>query len=312
MSDAIICGDIHLTDEARRPTSRKEGYTQQILGKIQFASGQALIAGVPLVLAGDVFHLKASTKNSHWLVQAMHEALQGVQTFIVPGNHDMAYDRLDSLDKQPLGALCRMDNVGLLLGSNPDLPDIVGVPYLTEFDGGNWKDACDDWAYQIEYAELLVTHAPLFPPGQAPAVYASINPKLWAQYWTGISNCYYGHIHDYHGVYQVEDMTFCNQGALSRGSLHESSINRRPAITGWFDGVFSRIEVPHKSAEDVFLLEKITQKAETALNAKDFAEALGSTKLDVLTLEEIRATLKDSVKDPNVFAAIEEILEAIQ
>lgn len=310
--DALIVGDVHLADKA--PSSRTPDYTNQILGKISFAAEEAKRRNCPLVFAGDVFHIKAASKNSHRLVQAMHSALQGVRTFIVPGNHDLEGDRLDSLDKQPLGALARMDAVSLLMGKDAELPGIVGIPYLTQFDGGDWQAALEEWNYGIDEPELIVTHAPLFPPGQAPGVYASIDPNEWAEFFIGIPATYYGHIHDYHGVYTDTNgyMQFCNQGALSRGSLHESSVSRVPGITFWDGANFERVEVPHLPAAEVFLFDQAQVKAEQRQSAKAFAEALGATILTALTLEEVLATIKESDIDAAVMRQIEECLETAQ
>jgi 3',5'-cyclic AMP phosphodiesterase CpdA len=313
MSAAIIVGDVHLADKA--PSSRTSDYTKQILAKIYFAAEQAYENSCPLVFAGDVFHIKAASKNSHRLVQAVHTALAGIETYIVPGNHDLEGDRLDSLEKQPLGALARMQGVHLLMGECfPELSQIVSVPYLTEFDGGDWKEALKPWEEQIGGADLLVTHAPIFPPGQAPGVYASIDPQEWASVMDdlGISNTYYGHIHDYHGTYEVNGHTFCNQGALSRGSLHESSVSREPAVTYWDGSRFSRIAVPALPASEVFLFDQAEIKAENKESAKAFADALGQTTLTALTLEEVLSTIRLTTPDAAVLRQVEECLELAQ
>jgi DNA repair exonuclease SbcCD nuclease subunit len=46
-----------------------------------------------------VFHIKTPTRNSHALVQRTGEVLTsaGLPVLIVPGNHDLSNDRLDSL-----------------------------------------------------------------------------------------------------------------------------------------------------------------------------------------------------------------------
>lgn len=311
MTSVIIVGDTHLSDKA--PTSRTSDYTMQILDKIRFVSSKAIELDVPLVFAGDIFHIKTPSKNSHWLVGAFHEALQGVRTFIVPGNHDLLGDRLDTIDRQPIGALARMNNVSLLMGRDDELQSIVGIPYLTEFDGGNWEHAIEYWNEIIGEPELIVTHAPIFPAGQQPGVYASIDADAWAEYFIGIPATYYGHIHENYSVYMNTDQTmmFCNQGALSRGSLHESSISRKPAVTYWHDGTFERIEVPHLPANEVFLFDAATQAVKSKDSAKAFTDALGQTQLVELTLENVRETLRSQIKDKAVLVVIEDCLEAV-
>jgi hypothetical protein len=211
-----------------------------------------------------------------------------------------------------------MENVNLLIGETVDLPGIAGVPYITQFDGGSWqrylKDYWEDFNVVADEPTLLVTHAPIFPPGQEPGVYASISADDWAEYWIGIVATYYGHIHDCHGTFMSPNgyMQFCNQGALSRGSLHESTVNRKPAITYWDGSDFIRIEVPHKAPEEVFLFDEAAKKAANKASAEDFAAALGSTKLGTLTLEDVYARLRAEVSNPEVFRVIEQVLEDIQ
>lgn len=311
MTNALIVGDVHLSDRA--PSSRKNTYAIDIIEKIVWISDKAKELDVPLVFAGDIFHIKAPSKNSHFLVQAMHEALQGVRTFIVPGNHDLSYDRLDSLPKQPLGALARMDGVSLLIGEDDELPGIAGVPYITEFDGGSWQVRLKDYYedFYVDSPDLLVTHAPIFPPGQAPGVYASITPEAWAEYWIGIRATYYGHIHECHGTFQDQNgyMVFCNQGALSRGSLHEATITRKPAVTLWDGSDFTRIEVPHKAPEEVFLFDEAIRKAEAKASAQEFSSLVGSVAIPKLTVEAVRASIKAQASSPKVYEIVERVLE---
>lgn len=328
MSKAIIVGDIHLADKA--PSSRRGSYAEEILDKIRWISAYALELGVSLVLAGDVFHIKAPSKNSHRLVQATHDALQGVRTFVVPGNHDLSHDRLDSLAKQPLGALARMEGVSLLMGYDPELPGIMGIPYLTEFDSDGemvdylrpWGEAIQNWYSTIEYEpegstynDLIVTHIPMFPPGEEPkGLYNYIDAEEWAQFWShdGPTNTYYGHIHDCHGVFTVEGHTFCNQGALSRGSLHEATINRKPAVTLWDGEQFTRIEVPHKAPEEVYLFDEAERKKLNKASAEEFNSIVGTITLPRLTLEAIRDTIRKEASTPLVLKMAETALEEAQ
>ena len=282
MTSCLLIGDIHVSDKP--PISRTPTYLRDILDKLKFCVETANDLRIPIVQGGDVFHIKAASRNSYRLVQKVHDILKKAErgVWIVPGNHDLAYDRLDSLPSQPLGALCRMENVHLLIGEDENLPGIAGVPYISQFDGGWWQGHLRDYweNFDIDTPELLVTHAPIFPPGQAPEVYASIEPDDWAEYWIGVPATFYSHIHDYHGVFMDPNgyMQFCNQGALSRGSLHESSVTRKPAVTLWDDGEFKRIEVPHKPAEEVFLFEQAAakQRADVAVVVRDVMSILAA------------------------------------
>ena len=316
----MLVGDVHASD--RPPSVRTEQYTEDILLKLRFASVQAAANGCDaLVQAGDVFHIKAPGRSSHKLVQAVHEALTegGCPVLIVPGNHDMSHDRLDSLDKQPLGSLTKMDGIELLLGWHPRLP-LFGLPYLAD-----WQNDLDEWMYlwldksRLQSSwNLMVTHAPIFPPGERPP-YEFIPSEEWAERMI-IGACYYGHIHDSHGFYGGTSsqgiVHFCNNGALSRGSLHEQTLKREPAITLYDDDdalpadqMFTRIVVPHRPASEVFRLADVEAKLEQQGRLDEFLEEIGQTSLPVSGAEEVLKAVESMGLRPETKQAIGECVE---
>lgn len=318
----LLCGDVHLSDRA--PSSRLDSYCDELLAKLAWIGGYANEQDLPLVIAGDLFHIKAPSRTSHALVVRTHEVLSKTTrgVWIVPGNHDLHADRLGSLDAQPLGVLSRMPGMRLLMGADPDLPGIFGVPYLSEFDGGDWKKVLAPWLTLATEAqpELVVTHAPIFPPGKAPSVYASVNPKQWAVQWHGIAtHTYYGHIHDPHDVFTVDSgivgaklHTFANFGAISRGSLHEETVNRWPTVSVFDAGTFTPVPLPDtvvKPAEAVFRFAEAELAKIAKGSAEEFAAALGAVKLANLTVEEVLHTIKQQTTDPLVLKIVEESIE---
>lgn len=128
---ALCIGDVHLSD--RPPSIRTDTYTEDILAKLKAAVALAKKESCEaVVLAGDVFHLKAPSRNSHAHVQRTGEVLTsaGLPVLIVPGNHDLSNDRLDSLKKQPLGTLAKMHGINLLIGPHKEFP-LFGLPTST-------------------------------------------------------------------------------------------------------------------------------------------------------------------------------------
>lgn len=327
MSQAVILGDIHLADKA--PSSRRDTYTAEILRKLEYVCDYTNgwhdvttpdYQHTPLILSGDVFHIKTPWRTSYRLIQQVHEILSTVRggVLIVPGNHDLNGDRLDSLSEQPLGALCRMGNVELFIGQHELVPDFLGVPYLTEFDGGDWEAALTAWSKTLPptepgwVPELIVTHAPIFPKGDEPGVYAHIPAEQWATFWPGHPATYYGHIHERHGIYSAFGRWFANAGALSRGSLHESSIKRWPSFTTWDGSKFEIIALPEsrvRPAEEVFLFAEQKKDKAAQSSAQEFTDALGKVELSNLTIEEVLAHIKAGMPAPNVMAVIESALE---
>ena len=236
---ALAIGDIHLAD--RPPSIRTETYTQDILDKIEHATQIAVEQKCEaIVCAGDVFHIKSASRNSHALVQRTGEVLRkaGLPVLIVPGNHDLQQDRLDSLRKQPLGTLAKMQGIDLLIGPHPEFP-LFGLPYLHDWQAllVPWMKKYRAWADEqkgedFDFWPLMVTHAPIFPPGEEPP-YEFISADQWAGLMEGKGDVYSGHIHDPHGAYRVGGVWFCNMGAISRGSLHEKTLKRVPRVSIW-------------------------------------------------------------------------------
>lgn len=302
---ALILGDLHLSD--RPPSLRTETYAQDVLTKVEWVSkAAARLHCDVLIQAGDVFHIKSPSRTSHWLVQQAADALRagGLPVLIVPGNHDMQHDRLDSLERQPLGALAKMRGIDLLVGRHPDLP-VTGIPFL-QF----WTDL-STWLKAYDRSTLLVTHAPIMPPGTT-VPYDVIPAEDWAD-MMGEGAVAYGHIHDNHGTYSVGDVLFSNQGALSRGSLHEATLKREPAVAVWdaSDRTFTRVEVPHKSAVEVFRLSEKAVEDERTLRLDDFLESVESTSLKHLTVEEVLARLEMMSVPDETLKEVREIIEDV-
>ena len=233
---ALLIGDIHLS--VRPPSLRHSTYVDEILDKVAWCVQLAASRKVDVIIsAGDVFHVKSPSRTTHGLVQRTHEVLTAadIPVLVVPGNHDMQHDRLDSLDSQPLGALCRMRGIEMLIGGHESLP-VFGLPYLQNWADdlygwmAQWQEFADKhWLGQDEFP-LLVTHAPIFPSDEDPP-YETIDAADWAELMGNKGAVYHGHIHTPSGFYVEGGVWLANMGALSRGSLHESSLKRTPAVT---------------------------------------------------------------------------------
>jgi DNA repair exonuclease SbcCD nuclease subunit len=321
---ALLIGDIHLAD--RPPSIRTETYTDDILDKLQAAIGLAHEHGCDaIVSAGDVFHIKTPTRNSHALVQRTGDLLRSsnLPVLIVPGNHDLTNDRLDSLRRQPLGTLAKMEGIDLLIGPSFEFP-LFGLPYLHDFanDLPRWMKTYREWADaqkadNFDFWPLMVTHAPLFPVGETPPY-----EYIAADDWAGLmekGDCYYGHIHDPHGDYQPDPsvpVRMCNNGAISRGSLHEATLKREPAVTVWDSTAkpeqrFTRLPLPFRPAEAVFRLKEKEDVDERNNRVGEFLESVGSTRLDGLSLEEVREQARTRGLEPRTLTLIEELLETV-
>lgn len=321
MTKILLFGDIHASDTP--PSMRTETYSEDILKKVLAGVNLAKEHGCDaIVSAGDVFHLKTPTRNSHSLVQRLGAALTsaGIPVYIVPGNHDLSNDRLDSLRRQPLGTLCRMEGIDLLLGPHSDLP-IFGLPYLHDWHGElpKWMRRYKEWAGErkgedMDFFPLMVTHAPIFPPGETPP-YEFIDSADWAEMMEN-GDCLYGHIHDPHGDYvpnaEFPTVRMCNNGAISRGSLHEATMKREPKVTIWDtegEQRFTALPLPFRPVDAVFHLKAKEDIDEKTSRVDEFLEEVGTTTLDGLSLEEVTAQAKSRGLNPRTLSLIEELIE---
>ena len=102
----IFRTDVHTSD--RNPVSWKADYPSEIWSSLAQVGQFARQYEVTAVLdGGDYFHIKAATRNPHTLVEktARIHAEYPCDTWSVEGNHDIAYNNLDTVARQPIGVL---------------------------------------------------------------------------------------------------------------------------------------------------------------------------------------------------------------
>ena len=100
------------------------------------------------------------------------------------------------------------------------------MPWLQDFTDSAVTDALARFNDHPDGTHaLVVTHAPLYPLGQE-LPYENYPTDRWARAMGNRGNVFYGHVHEPHGIYVVDGVTFANPGALSRGSLHELAVKK--------------------------------------------------------------------------------------
>lgn len=278
----LLVGDIHLAD--RPPSSCTETYTDDLFDLLeQTVALEEEHDCDGTIWAGDVFHIKAASRNSHRMVQrAIDLGSKYRDWWVAAGNHDMENDRIESLVKQPLGVLYKSGAKFLDQENGP--PHVLGVPWQQDWFG-------DFKPPQIHRDGLLVAHAPLYPRAPVHPEYVSYE---WWGAQQGLGACYYGHVHDIHGATLVDEVWFCNNGAITRGSLHESELVRPVFVTVWDPsdhlpetGPFIPIMLKYKPASEVFRLAEISENKTATVRVEEFLAEVGRTQLSMVTLESV-------------------------
>ncbi len=241
--------------------------------------------------------------NGVWMVRRNGRALW-------TGN---SHDRLSSLDEtQPLGVLLRSGHAHLLAGWDPldiNLP-IYGVPWLQHWNDDTVSHALSAYRRQGDQPSLVVTHAPLYPPGHE-LKYEFYPAGDFAAAMGHAGSVHYGHVHEPHGIYSAEGVTFSNPGALSRGSLHEHNLTRDVQIAVWNAGTgqFTHRPLPAKPAADVFRLAEITE-ARTAQHVLDeFLDSVGQTRIEITSIESVTHHIRGLDLDDDLTAVLLTVLD---
>jgi DNA repair exonuclease SbcCD nuclease subunit len=312
MPDYLLASDLHLSDKA--PSSCTESYLDDLLDllaqSIVVAEGFHVAA---VVIAGDVFHNKAPNRTSHRLVQVLIAILRsyGRPVGIVAGNHDMRNDRYDSVgETQPLGVLHQAGAAENLSGwwQKGAFADIYAVPWLQEFSKENVQEALAGYRDAMQPA-LVATHAPLYPPGME-LPWENFSAQDWADAMGNQGYCFYGHVHEPHGQWQCNGVTFCNYGALSRGSLHEYNLERKVGVTIWSSqtGSFTFVPLKARPKEEVFRLKEAEEATDMQGRLGQFLADVGTTTLSVLSIESVMERIKALEPGEDVVALAEELL----
>jgi predicted phosphodiesterase len=320
----LCVNDIHAT--RRPPSNCTDSYwpdLADLLAQTTVLAAARDVAGV--IWAGDVFHHKAPSRTDHGLVQDLICIIKAYlcPVWVVPGNHDIQHDRLDSIETtQPLGVLFRTCATPLEGWDGPDEDsrlDLYGVPWQQEWSEQRVSDALADWRSETYGCSLVVTHAPIYPPGREPGYEgAEFTPaSWWADAMGNQGYLLYGHIHEPHGVWRHKGVTFCNFGALSRGSLDEYNLRRQVGVTIWDtdappERAFECVALDAKPAEEVFRLRRHDEAKAVERSFSAFLAGVDTVTLGLLSVEAVIARIREGGHPSPVVNLAEELLMAQQ
>jgi hypothetical protein len=158
----------------------------------------------------------------------------------------------------------------------------------------SWRDLPAAERGTVPVSHLVVAHAPLYPPGQE-LRYEYFPAGRWAEAMGGGPGyVFYGHVHEPHGAYEAGGVMFCNNGALSRGSLHEHNLTRQVGCTIWDSetGEFEFVPLDAKPAEQVFRLAERQAEAGQRALAEEFLAGIGETSLEAVSVESVIAHIR--------------------
>lgn len=304
--------DVHLSDKA--PSSRKDDWTETVLGKLKQTIRVANKVGAAAILdGGDFFHIKSPGQNSHNLIRQvadLHEECN-CPVYANVGNHDCVYGDYSYLDQQPLGVLFSTgvfqrcyDEHEAIFEEDGVKVRVVGVPYHgTKYE----MDRFDSIERGDE--DFLVVIAHVLASNEGGHMFDNEDIIAYADLMDHPADLFcFGHWHKNQGVQVSEDgsKTFVNIGSLTRGALNQDSMHRKPAMALLeFDpakGVQVKVvKLKVQPPEDVFDVERRQQARERNHTIDQFVQKIQSTLAD-----SNRVSLEDKVRSMDLSDEVRE------
>jgi DNA repair exonuclease SbcCD nuclease subunit len=239
--------DWHLSDSP--PGRRRDDYRQALMDKLEFVSKLANELDAPALCGGDVFHIKnpKSTANSFSLLSELIHKLRTFPTnrvYGAIGNHDLMWDRMDSLGTQPLGLIIAAQayhdltqepvlfvngvrgGTGVLVEA---FPYAEGVDTLQRLQNAGKRPSEDTLDVEKLY-RVGIVHAYGQPGGEA---------LLWGERKIGYDELkdldfdylLWGHDHSRHEPVKVGNVTHLNSGSMARAAFSYDEADRPVVAT---------------------------------------------------------------------------------
>jgi len=304
----VTAADFHFCDHS--PSSRKDDYVETLFGKLeQIRVLCKKTESKFLLIPGDLFHIKTASKNSHRLVQRLMKKFEQFHSFdcrpvLIAGNHDLSFSNLESLEKQPLGVLLSsgcieglvrssdnswMKNEVIYEHSNFKIRIVgcsFGEPGSGTLESLTFKKKDEDWLLCMAHTFASPLRGNFFgSPVLGYQDMLNLGPDIFI----------FGHLHKDQGVQTISEKYFVNVGAVTRGSISEDDVKRKPKICVLKINQNSVQVTPIclriKPAEEIFDLGLKQQEDLRSKEINAFIEML--SKEDQTQSEDVKKHLKD-------------------
>jgi len=278
--------DVHIQDT--NPKSRVGNYLQDILDKMSHIAEIARDNDVDFTICGgDLFNKKTPGHNSHKMVNSVIKVLGDteVDNYIITGNHDIRYDREDTLDEQPLGVLL---NSGVMHSMRDEVfkKGSLKVSYKA-YDFEEEPDFSKMVVEERSSADVHILGLHIYATPKGGDMFGTKLHSYEEISNTGHDIYTFGHYHKDQGIDTLTDrgyeQKYVNVGSVSRGDYGDENVNRKPkcclvTISKDIDGKLSidceEIEIRCKDSKKVFDLEEKKRVTEQEEVAAEFAAEL--------------------------------------
>lgn len=305
-----VVGDMHLHSTGF--SSRVDDYPNTALDKLDILRNTMKEnESTVLICLGDIFH--KPNQPSHYVYACLERFMRfkndGITVFSIVGNHDVNYDRLDTLERSALGIMFlsgAIKPLGTLRVERKESPDVI-------FNGIHWTEDIPDKS-NTGNIEIALVHM-FYGFGTKDSVEKSDVEKLGYRLWIN------SHDHAMYDTVTVETNTGISKiirpGSFMRASAHNYQISRMVYVD-MLDikdnqGIkIERVELPVKKPEEVFsasVLDKIDTKSINNDISIRFNELISKIYSNNSNNSSIYTILDTSVKDKEVKLRITNYLE---
>lgn len=304
--------DVHISDN--NPAFRSGNYKEDILNKLGQIGKVGKKLGVDFYLfAGDMFHLKPPSRNSHSLNNNLIQIFRGygAPIYTTEGNHDIRYDSYETFEEQPLSVLYASNVLhqirDKIISINNCRIKLQGIPFQENPDLSKIKEKDTDYDLKISILHLYagkkggkLFKQKIFSYDEL----SSLNSDIYVL----------GHYHIDQGVEKInknnKNQFFVNIGAISRGTTSEDDITRNPKICYVKADLYPDstpeiktqiIKLNVKPVSEIFNLEEKKKENENIRETEIFVEELKKeinsveSNVDIIEKEIERTNLESNI-----------------
>jgi DNA repair exonuclease SbcCD nuclease subunit len=281
-----FCGDMHLN--STRPASRIDDYPATSLEKINQIRERMMVSGSKLlVVLGDVFHKREQSLSYLCSVADAFVSFKtvGIDVYTVVGNHDISYERMDTLKNQPLGLMFRAGLIKPLKA--------IKLSNTSGYDVGIYGY---DYPDPIEPALMLPGRVRVCVAHRFYEYQYDVNSLTKQDVAKLAYNMYVlGHDHVKYKTERIDNKIVVRPGALLRGTSHQYNLEREVGVeTVVFNGSSEKPKLSFisdvldvKPASEIFTkasVEKTTSLAAITIDmteqVNELIDQMGSVSAD--------------------------------
>lgn len=273
--------DVHMSDFT--PSSRTDSWFESTLSELEQVGKIATKAKVDAVIdGGDFFDIKSPSRNSHNMVKEVTRIhlKYPCPVYSCVGNHDVKYGDIRFLGESPLGVLFESGVFRRLYDTNEAIfgdVRVVGVPYHgNRYDIERFRIPKKDERYLVVVGHVLASRS----GGKMFESEDVLSYDQLVEVCPDADVFCFGHWHQDQGVVNHKGKWFVNTGSMTRGSLTQDNLERKPCVVEMRFGdsiemVRHDLDVP--DAASIFNVEAKIKQDERETRMESFVASVAGT-----------------------------------